>query len=217
MSRVFEILFLRHAPKEGDAITQAGAELAYQHGKELGQKETPTFYYASSKNRTLQTARELLRGFSSIGGNIGNTNPFSIPQFAYDYEEKEPLPEAIFKFSLEFAQAQKEKGEPKAFQLYKEGMLSNIPSAADTGQKLFDFMLKLVKRNAQGKDILTRHIMIAHGGTVLDSIFYSLTGKELSEIDQKGELKALEGFKVIIDKEKTHVLFRGERFPATSV
>ena len=206
-----EILFLRHAPKEGDTITQIGLGLSYQYGKALEPKKTPTFFYASSKNRTLQTAKELSRGFSSAGGKVENIEPFAVPQFAYDYREKEPLPTAFFKFSSEFAQAQKEQGEPKAFHLYKEGKLPNIPSAIDTGRKLFDFMLNLAKEKAQDND-LSRHVMVAHGGTVLDSIFYALTGNELSGVGQKGELKPLEGFKVIVDKEKNIIEFRGERF-----
>ncbi len=52
-----------------------------------------------------------------------------------------------------------------------------------------------------------RHIMISHGGTILDSVFYALTGRLLSDVHEEGGLLLLEGFRVILEDKKNKCPF----------
>lgn len=213
MSRKVEVYVFRHSIKDKSGnLTPAGEKLALETGVKLGKRSRAnTFFFASTKPRTQQTAGKLREGISTRGGRVEEKTVI-IPELAF-HSEAEPEPRALIKLTREMEDVYGKKGGAGFLKAWNEGRFDKqAAKMEEVGGKLAGLFAEPYHR-AQENGNPIRYIFVSHGDSNVESIFYALTGVNPAEVKGKGPVPYMGGFKLKIDGKKMQIEFRNRQFP----
>lgn len=213
MPRYVEIVFVRHGDKtkvqgmaDPEQLTEKGWEQARARGKALGSGIT-TFFRSSIRDRTRDTAKGISEG---MGGKAQTTRVGQ--RIHFDFNK----PPRLKFFGPDFEAEYGARGADAAFGKWMQGAFDAAKGATpeETGVRMA-VPLRGAYRLAQGKGKPVRIIVVSHGGSNLESLFYALTGVNplvVGKGKEKGTFKLTEPFHVIMNGPTMNVRFRSRKF-----
>lgn len=203
MSREVEVIFYRHAERlpNTDSVTSRGLKDAQLVGKKLKQLTSAyTKFYTSPRKRTKVTAKNIMEvaGFDANKLRERTRFNYGVPGSP--------------QISPEMHSYQKQYGIPRAFKAWMKGRFNDGGMTPEETGILLAKWLRFPFKISQTDGKPVRLIVVTHGYSHLETLFFVLTGKNPTKIGQKGAFKFLESFNMVINGKDIRIKFRNKKF-----
>lgn len=213
MPRYIEIIFVRHGDKMkqqadgNEPLTQKGWSQSRDRGKKIG-NDLPTLIVSSYRDRANDTGHGIGEG---TGIPAGKTKVYR--RYSLDFNKPE---HGVPSFGTDFEEFYPKHGGTAAFAKWLKGEFDEVTGVTpeQIGVRIAK-PLRKVYQMAQRGGVPFRLILVSHGGSNLESVFYTLTGQnpiEIGKKNEKGMFNLVEPFRLIMNGRNVSVHFRGRRF-----